>query len=242
MKSRVLISRWLRGIWKRPNATDSTYGFLKWDNHCKNWLEFWTTSMRNYQMYNHFTDLNANSFPLIYSGEIKIWVNDELNEEIIAMWAAFEALTFRSGGIVFHWTVSDREDRVLRQFTHFSCCSSDYSLKFVPKTSRLYKYSQHGVAKASHVEKRRQRGKLFEKLENQTPFVGKFVQMRVQARPAEQRGHGNPSHDISSKVRAASVSTRIRQNLVICLGRFIDVYRAPSLALCSGFVVNCFIF
>ena len=35
------------------------------------------------------------------------------------MWAVFEALTFRSGGIVFHWTVSDREDRVLRQFTHF---------------------------------------------------------------------------------------------------------------------------
>ena len=62
--------------------------------------------------------------------------------------------------------------------------------------------SQHGVAKAGHVEKRRQRSKLFEKLENQTPFLGKFVQMRVQGRPAEQGGHGNPSHTVSSKVRA----------------------------------------
>lgn len=71
--------------------------------------------------------------------------------------------------------------------------------------------SQHGVAKASHVEKRLQRGKLFEKLENQTSFLGKFVQMRVQARPAGQEGQGNLSNAISSKVRDASVSTRIHQ-------------------------------
>lgn len=62
--------------------------------------------------------------------------------------------------------------------------------------------SQHGVAKAGHVEKRRQRGKLFEKLENQTPFLGKFVRRGEQGRPAEQGGHGNPTHTVSSKVRA----------------------------------------
>lgn len=100
--------------------------------------------------------------------------------------------------------------------------------------------SQHGVAKASHVEKRLQRGKLFEKLENQTSFLGKFVQMRVQARPAEQGGQGNLSNAISSKVRDASVSTRIHQKLVICLGRFIDVNCAPSCAVGSREMVSYF--
>lgn len=102
--------------------------------------------------------------------------------------------------------------------------------------------SQHGVAKAGHVEKRRQRGKLFEKLENQTPFMGKFVQMRVQARPAEQGGHGNPLHAISSKVRAAQfyMNPPKTRKLFALVARFMVVLCATSCAGGSREIVSYF--
>ena len=72
------------------------------------------------EMYIHFTVLNV-SFPLTYSGEINLRVHCDglylagLTKKFsVAMWAVLEALIFRSGRIVFHWTVSGREDSVLR--------------------------------------------------------------------------------------------------------------------------------
>lgn len=95
------------------------------------------------EMYIHFISALNVSFLLINSVKINLRVLGGRNEEILAMWAVFEALNFRSRRIVFSLdSLWQRRQSPSSIYTFFSCCNSDYSLKFVPNTSRLYKYSQ----------------------------------------------------------------------------------------------------
>lgn len=81
------------------------------------------------EMYIHFTVLLSATFPMIFSIEISLRVHcdglymgkkkrNSSDKKFYRCGLFFGVLIFMSGRIVSHWMVSDREDRVLRQFTH----------------------------------------------------------------------------------------------------------------------------